>query len=144
MNKIIIAGLMLACLCVNSLRARAEVVYVKAGHLISATNGKVTQNAVIKIDGERIVEVGQEFSDIPTDATVIDLSDRYLLPGVMDMHTHIPGHLDRYYFAGYFQSPHRAVIGGGGQRGKNPAGRIHNGPQCRCSRFSGRSTSKRY
>lgn len=103
---------MLACLCVNSLRARAEVVYVKAGHLISATNGKVTQNAVIKIDGERIVEVGQEFSDIPTDATVIDLSDRYLLPGVMDMHTHIPGHLDRYYFAGYFQSPHRAVIGG--------------------------------
>lgn len=90
----------------------AATTWVKAGYLVDPRDGSVTRDAVIRIDDDRIASIGRSADVIPADATVIDLSDRYVLPGLMDMHTHIPGHLDTYYFATYFQSPHRAVIGG--------------------------------
>ena len=85
---------------------------IKAGSLFDSHSGRVTRNAVIVIEGEKIVAVGGSSTPVPDDANVIDLSDSFVLPGVMDMHTHIVGNLDNYFFAGYFQSPHRATIGG--------------------------------
>ena len=85
---------------------------IKAGSLFDSQTGRVTRNAVIVIEGEKITAVGGPSTPVPDDANIIDLSDSFVLPGVMDMHTHIVGNLDNYYFAGYFQSPHRATIGG--------------------------------
>jgi len=85
---------------------------IKAGALFDSESGRVTRNAVIVIEGEKIVAVGGSSTPVPDDADIIDLSDSFVLPGVMDMHTHIVGNLDNYFFAGYFQSPHRATIGG--------------------------------
>ena len=85
---------------------------IKAGSLFDSHSGRVTRNAVIVIEGEKIVAVGGSSTPVPDDANIIDLSDSFVLPGVMDMHTHIVGNLDNYFFAGYFQSPHRATIGG--------------------------------
>jgi len=85
---------------------------IKAGTLFDSKTGRVTRNAVIFVEGEKIVAVGDAATDIPQEATLIDLSDSFVMPGVMDMHTHIVGNLDNYFFAGYFQSPHRATIGG--------------------------------
>jgi len=85
---------------------------IKAGSLFDSHSGRVTRNAVIVIEGEKIVAVGGPSTPVPDDANIIDLSDSFVLPGVMDMHTHIVSNLDNYYFAGYFQSPHRATIGG--------------------------------
>lgn len=112
MNKFRVTLLLATCLTLITSPAFADRVYVKAGHLLNPVNGKVSRNAIITIDGEKIVAVSQDTASIPVGARVVDLSNHYVLPGVMDMHTHIPGHLDAYYFAGYFQSPHRAVIGG--------------------------------
>lgn len=86
--------------------------YVKAGSLLNPVDGKVSHDAVITIEAGRIVSIGDSQTAIPAGAEVIDLSDSFVLPGLMDMHTHIIGHLDSYYFASYFQSPYRAVIGG--------------------------------
>jgi len=85
---------------------------IKAGSLFDSHSGRVTRNAVIVIEGEKIVAVGGPSTPVPDDANIIDLSDSFVLPGVMDMHTHIVSNLDNYFFAGYFQSPHRATIGG--------------------------------
>lgn len=85
---------------------------IKAGTLFDSKTGRITRNAVIVVEGEKIVAVGNSATTIPEEATVIDLSDSFVMPGVMDMHTHIVGNLDNYFFAGYFQSPHRATIGG--------------------------------
>ncbi|ANO51171.1 Xaa-Pro dipeptidase [Woeseia oceani] len=112
MKTITASVILLACAIASAPAAVADVVYVKAGQLLNPVNGKVMRDAVIQIDGERISAVSQRTADIPADATVIDLSDRFVMPGVMDMHTHLMGHLDNYFFTGYFQSPHRAVIGG--------------------------------
>jgi imidazolonepropionase-like amidohydrolase len=93
-------------------QAAAETTYIKAGSLFDSLDGRVTRNQVIVVEDERIVSIRDASTAIPAGATVIDLSDSFVLPGVMDMHTHIVGYLDNFFFAGYFQSPHRATIGG--------------------------------
>ena len=89
-----------------------EITVIKAGALFDSQSGKVIRNAVIVVEDDRITAVGGSGTQFPEGAEVIDLSSSFVLPGVMDMHTHIVGNLDSYYFAGYFQSPHRATIGG--------------------------------
>lgn len=101
----------LLCLLLTSAGA-AELTVIRAGALFDSRTGNVTQDAVIVIEGEKIAAVGNSDTAIPADATVIDLGSSFVLPGVMDMHTHIIDNLDTYFFAGYFQSPHRATIGG--------------------------------
>ena len=90
----------------------AEPTYIKAGSLFDSRSGKVIRDAIIVVDDETITSVGPATTSIPVGATIIDLSDSFVLPGVMDMHTHVIGNIDTYFFAGYFQSPHRATIGG--------------------------------
>ncbi len=89
-----------------------QATVIKAGSLFDSKSGRVTRNAVIVVEDERIVAVGGAGLTVPQDAEIIDLSDSFVMPGVMDMHTHVVGNVDRYFFAGYFQSPHRATIGG--------------------------------
>ncbi len=88
------------------------VTYIRAGSLFDSATGKVTHDAVIAVEGEKITAVGGSDTTIPAGANVIDLSGAFVMPGLMDMHTHVVGNLDKYFFAGYFQSPHRATIGG--------------------------------
>ena len=97
---------------VASMSVFAETTYIKAGSLFDSRSGKVSKNAVIVVVDEKITEIGGSSINIPTGAKVIDLSSSFVLPGVMDMHTHVVGNLDKYFFSRYFQSPHRATIGG--------------------------------
>lgn len=108
----VICGLSSSNILAQEDQTKAALVYVKAGGLLNPVDGKTSRNAVITLSGERIVALGDSNTDIPADAKVIDLSGYVVLPGLMDMHTHVVGHLDKNFFAGYFQSPHRAVIGG--------------------------------
>lgn len=66
----------------------APITAIKAGHLIDGRGGTPTANAVILIDGDRIVAVGQDVP-IPAGARVVDLSGSTVLPGLIDCHTHI-------------------------------------------------------
>jgi len=110
-NRLIVGVATLVALFCAPAFAEAPTV-IKAGSLFDSQSGRVTRNAVIVIEGEKIVAVGGPSTPVPDGANIIDLSDSFVLPGVMDMHTHIVSNLDNYYFAGYFQSPHRATIGG--------------------------------
>ena len=46
-------------------------------------------------------------------ATTFDLSGQFVLLDLLDMHTHVAGHLECDFFANLFSSPHRATICGG-------------------------------
>ena len=96
-------------LCID---LQAATTVIKAGHLLDVQSGKWQKNQLIFIEDERITSIQAASSAIPADATIIDLSKQYILPGFMDMHTHLMGYLDKNFYAGLFQSPHRAVIGG--------------------------------
>jgi imidazolonepropionase-like amidohydrolase len=66
----------------------AQVTVVRAGRLIDPDSGTVLTNQVILIAGGRIQAVGGELA-LPANATVIDLSDKTVLPGLIDCHTHV-------------------------------------------------------
>jgi imidazolonepropionase-like amidohydrolase len=66
----------------------AEVVAVRAGRLIDPETGKAAINQVILVEGEKITAVGGAVA-VPPEATVIDLSELTVLPGLVDAHTHL-------------------------------------------------------
>ena len=79
---------MVAVTLVLSASAVAQVTVVRAGRLIDPDSGTVLSNQVILIKDGRIQAVGRELA-LPANATVIDLSDKTVLPGLIDCHTHV-------------------------------------------------------
>ena len=71
--------------------------YVKAGHLFDAKSDRLRENVVLVVEGERItkVEPASEIK-IPSDAKVVDLSKDWVLPGLIDCHTHLEFRADQY------------------------------------------------
>lgn len=70
----------------------AEPVFVTAARMIDPATGRVVQNPGVLIDGGKIVSVGSSLTMKPAPGTtLIDLGDRTILPGLIDMHTHLIG-----------------------------------------------------
>jgi imidazolonepropionase-like amidohydrolase len=81
----------LAIACVlRGLGLDAQVTAIKAGLLIDVEAGTVLTNQIIVVRNGTIDAVGPTVA-IPTGATVIDLSKMTVLPGLLDMHTHLIG-----------------------------------------------------
>ena len=68
--------------------ATAQVTVVRAGRLVDPDSGTVLTDQIIVVDGGRIQAVGKGLV-IPAGAKVIDLSDKTVLPGLIDCHTHL-------------------------------------------------------
>jgi imidazolonepropionase-like amidohydrolase len=68
----------------------SSVVIIRAGTLIDGKSDRPLHNQVIVIRGSRIESVSDAGSaKTPTGATIIDLSQQTVLPGLIDSHTHI-------------------------------------------------------
>jgi imidazolonepropionase-like amidohydrolase len=65
-----------------------QVVVLHAARLLDVATGKITAPGEVLIEGERIVEVGATVLH-PAEATVIDLGDETLMPGMIDAHVHL-------------------------------------------------------
>ncbi len=65
---------------------------IHAGTLIAVPGQAPKARQTIVVQGGRIVAVRDGFVTEPG-ATVIDLGDRFVLPGLMDMHVHLDGEL---------------------------------------------------
>lgn len=72
----------------TSLIVNAQNTVIKAGHFFDARNGKMLENQIIIIENGKIKEVGIDLKFSETDK-LIDLSDSWVLPGLMDCHVHI-------------------------------------------------------
>ena len=68
--------------------ALAETRYVRVGRLVDVNAGKVLTNRCITIVGERIKAVGK-CGRAPRAAEVIDWRRYTVLPGLIDLHTHL-------------------------------------------------------
>jgi imidazolonepropionase-like amidohydrolase len=72
------------------------VTVIKAARLIDGRGGDPLEPAMVRVDGERITAVGRAFA-VPKGATVIDLGTATLLPGFIDLHTHLTGRSDVHW-----------------------------------------------
>ncbi|WP_445732329.1 amidohydrolase family protein [Mariniflexile sp.] len=70
------------------LLVNAQNTVIKAGHFFDARNGKMLDNQIIIVKDGKIKAVGTNLKFNKTDS-IIDLSDSWVLPGLMDCHVHI-------------------------------------------------------
>jgi imidazolonepropionase-like amidohydrolase len=66
----------------------AQTVVIHAGHVVDVEHGIIIGDQTILIQDGKIASVGDEVAT-PEGAQVIDLSDRYVMPGLIDAHTHL-------------------------------------------------------
>src|SRR5213596_775867 len=77
----------LVCLGIAA-RAADQTIALKAARLFDGKSNALVQNAVVIVQGDKIVDAGSNLP-IPSGAQVIDLGDATLSPGFMDAHTHL-------------------------------------------------------
>jgi imidazolonepropionase-like amidohydrolase len=87
MRKMQIAGILLSWGIVAM--AQADTVVVTADRMIDVLAGRVVDHPQITIVDGRIAAVAAQNSTAPAGARRIDLTGMTLLPGLIDMHTHI-------------------------------------------------------
>src|SRR5438552_6499998 len=77
---------------------------IKAGHLVDVVVEEVLDHQMILVEGDSIQDVGPRVQ-APADATVIDLANAWVLPGLIDCHTHITTQNENYYDDAFRKSP---------------------------------------
>jgi imidazolonepropionase-like amidohydrolase len=91
--------------------AAAETVYVKAARLLDVESGKYVSNPLITVTDGKVAAVDSGKA-APAGASVIDLGEDTILPGLIDMHVHLDG---RPEYGGYnslqFTDSFWAVLG---------------------------------
>ncbi|RAJ08536.1 imidazolonepropionase-like amidohydrolase [Chitinophaga skermanii] len=66
-------------------------ILLKNGHVVDVEQGKILQQTDVLIEGERIVKVMPNISADQANTTIFDLKGKYIVPGMIDMHVHLPG-----------------------------------------------------
>ena len=71
-----------------ALPAAAQTIALRAGHVINPATGAVQNNQIILVENGKISSIGTD-STLPKDAQVVDLSNEWVMPGLIDAHTHL-------------------------------------------------------
>jgi imidazolonepropionase-like amidohydrolase len=72
--------------------AAADTTLIHAGELLAVPGESPSSRQTIVVEDNKIVEVVSGFAnaaDFDGDVTIIDLRDKFVLPGLMDMHVHL-------------------------------------------------------
>ena len=87
-----LAVLLFTYVCLPGTSGADDLMYIKAGTMIDVQAGEIRHDQVITIRGERIERVDPA-GEIRMDdaAVVIDLGDKFVLPGLIDLHDHLTG-----------------------------------------------------
>lgn len=67
----------------------AQTTYIHCGQLIDGKSDKVMEEMTIILDGNIISDVKKGYVEAPSSAETIDLKNKTVMPGLMDMHVHL-------------------------------------------------------
>jgi imidazolonepropionase-like amidohydrolase len=84
--------------------APKKVVLVRTGALVDVLAGRVLTGQDVLIEDGVVQRVGPGIA-APAGATVVDLSKRTVLPGLIDVHTHVTSQPEDYYADQFRRSP---------------------------------------
>ena len=83
---------------------------IHAGNVLDVRTGKMLPNQTIVVENGKIVSIGTSAGDAGG-ATVLDLSDKTVLPGLIDAHTHLTMNPSFGYQTLGISVPREALIG---------------------------------
>ncbi|MEM1412657.1 MAG: amidohydrolase family protein [Pseudomonadota bacterium] len=92
----LISTAMVFGLALSTSPAQAQTAVVHAGTLLAVPGERPATGQSIILDGERILRIEPGFTDpasLGEDVALLDFSDQFVLPGLMDMHVHLRGDL---------------------------------------------------
>jgi imidazolonepropionase-like amidohydrolase len=76
--------------------AGAQTTLIHAGTLLAIPGEAPSPRQTVVVQGDRIIEIRNGFTapdEFGDDATVIDLANQFVMPGLMDMHVHLSGEI---------------------------------------------------
>jgi len=88
-TNLLTALVLAAAAPLSSDASSAQPMVIHAGHMVDVDRGEVLADRAIRIEDGRIVRVEPWSEAAARDAKVVDWSRYTVLPGLMDMHTHI-------------------------------------------------------
>ena len=93
-----ICGLSAVVLFVFSATAQTPppTTYIRAGHLFEPATGHYRDNVTLVVANQRVQSIEAAGFQPPAGAQILDLSRDYVLPGLIDCHTHLGFRADRY------------------------------------------------
>ena len=87
MKKILLPlAILVTCILVNNTVTAQQSILIKCGKLLNTKDGKVLENQFVLLNGNTIVSISNVASK--ADST-IDLSNYFVMPGMIDAHTHV-------------------------------------------------------
>ncbi len=66
----------------------ANVIVLRGATVIDGLGNPPLRNAVVVIEGDELKSGSRGGTDIPAGATVLDLTGRFIIPGLIDSHVH--------------------------------------------------------
>ncbi|WP_343763392.1 metal-dependent hydrolase family protein [Gangjinia marincola] len=78
------------CLFASFAAMYGQQTYIQCGKLVDTQSGKILTNKTIIVEGNMIINIEDgKSTSRRNDVTIIDLSDKVVMPGLIDMHVHI-------------------------------------------------------
>lgn len=67
----------------------AQTTYLHCGSLLTMTDEQVQAQMTVVVEGDKILRIEKGYQTPPAGATLIDLKDKTVLPGLIDCHVHL-------------------------------------------------------
>jgi imidazolonepropionase-like amidohydrolase len=91
MKKLLFLLFALACAATH-VRAQGDRTVAYTGATVINATGQTINDGVLVVRGGKVVAIGARASTrVPSDAQVVDLSGKTVMPGIVDTHSHIGG-----------------------------------------------------
>ena len=74
---------------VRDAETHVDIIAILGATLIDGNGGSPSSDAVILIQGTRILAIGGREMPVPSQARIIDASGKYVIPGLMDANVHL-------------------------------------------------------
>lgn len=100
--KTIITTSLLAALSLPALPVLADNLMIHAGQLIDGVSDKVRHEVSITIRDNKIVAVQRGYKSPQAGQRLVDLKNQTLMPGLMDMHSHLSGEINNTSYSEKF------------------------------------------